>query len=142
MTYQEFEFETKIKAKARPRVTRFVTYSPSEKDERLLRQLLERDYPGVKMIEDQAIEINIEFYFKPPKNTPKYKLREMLRGDIPRIKKPDLDNLIKLVIDAFNGVLYKDDNLIYKISAEKVYHIYEDKIVLSLSTREDNHVKI
>ena len=37
-----------------------------------------------------------------------------------RIKKPDLDNLIKLVKDACSGIVYIDDNQIVKISAEKI----------------------
>jgi len=37
-----------------------------------------------------------------------------------RIKKPDLDNLIKLVKDACSGIVYLDDNQIVKISAEKI----------------------
>ena len=37
-----------------------------------------------------------------------------------RIKKPDLDNLIKLVKDACSGIAYLDDNQVVKISAEKI----------------------
>lgn len=35
--------------------------------------------------------------------------------------RPDLDNLIKMVADVANGILYKDDALIASISAKKVY---------------------
>lgn len=34
--------------------------------------------------------------------------------------KPDLDNLIKS-LDSGTGILWKDDNLICKINAEKIY---------------------
>ncbi len=34
---------------------------------------------------------------------------------------PDIDNLVKLVLDALNGIVYTDDKLIYAIRAEKVY---------------------
>ena len=37
-----------------------------------------------------------------------------------RIKKPDLDNLIKLVKDACSGIAFLDDNQIVKVSAEKI----------------------
>ena len=37
-----------------------------------------------------------------------------------RIKKPDLDNLVKLVKDACSGIVYLDDNQIVKLSAEKI----------------------
>lgn len=36
-------------------------------------------------------------------------------------KKPDLDNLIKMVIDRMSGVFYKDDNVIHEIHARKEY---------------------
>jgi len=35
--------------------------------------------------------------------------------------RPDLDNLIKFVLDVCIGVLYEDDKQIVKITAEKVY---------------------
>ena len=37
-----------------------------------------------------------------------------------RVKKPDLDNLIKLVKDACSGIAFLDDNQIVKVSAEKI----------------------
>ena len=38
-----------------------------------------------------------------------------------QIDKPDLDNLIKFVLDALNGYYYNDDKQVYKIEAEKRY---------------------
>lgn len=37
-----------------------------------------------------------------------------------RTKKPDLDNLLKLVKDACSGIIYLDDNQISRIVAEKI----------------------
>ena len=37
-----------------------------------------------------------------------------------RTKKPDLDNLIKLIKDACSGVAFLDDNQVVKVSAEKI----------------------
>jgi len=36
-------------------------------------------------------------------------------------KRPDIDNLLKAVFDALNGVLYRDDAIILKVMAQKVY---------------------
>ncbi len=36
-------------------------------------------------------------------------------------KRPDLDNFIKTVLDALNGLAYKDDSQIVSINATKVY---------------------
>jgi crossover junction endodeoxyribonuclease RusA len=35
--------------------------------------------------------------------------------------RPDLDNLIKFILDVANGVLYEDDKQVAKITAEKTY---------------------
>ena len=37
-----------------------------------------------------------------------------------RVKKPDLDNLIKLVKDGCSGIAFLDDNQIVKVAAEKI----------------------
>jgi len=49
--------------------------------------------------------------------------QERKRNPKPRMwrnKKPDLDNLIKLVKDACSGIAFLDDNQIVKVSAEKI----------------------
>lgn len=43
------------------------------------------------------------------------------RGEISHLGKPDLDNLIKFIMDVLNGIGYEDDNQVYKISSKKVY---------------------
>lgn len=41
-------------------------------------------------------------------------------GDYP-LTKPDADNVIKLVLDAMNGVAYKDDAQVCSVTCEKFY---------------------
>ena len=36
-------------------------------------------------------------------------------------KKPDIDNLVKFVLDAANGVLFKDDSQVVRVLATKMY---------------------
>ena len=45
----------------------------------------------------------------------------MLCEEIRPTKKPDGDNILKAVADALNGVCYKDDKNIVKMSIEKFY---------------------
>lgn len=58
-----------------------------------------------------------------------------LRRSAPRqhIYKPDTDNLAKFVLDALNGVFYKDDSQIYKLSIEKKYG-EEDSVSVRLQS--------
>jgi Holliday junction resolvase RusA-like endonuclease len=51
---------------------------------------------------------------------PKYRTNEGLIGD-PVTKKPDADNIGKLVLDALNGVAYKDDSQVFSIEVEKIW---------------------
>lgn len=49
-----------------------------------------------------------------------------LRGRYCR-SKPDLDNIIKVLCDALNGVAYQDDSQVVKVVAEKLWgpgHVY------------------
>lgn len=41
------------------------------------------------------------------------------RGDVYHIKRPDIDNIIKIVGDALNGIAWKDDSQIVSVLAEK-----------------------
>ena len=67
------------------------------------------------------MKVDIVFYMQIPKRANKKQRTEMIEGRIRHMKKPDTDNLIKAVLDALNGIAYKDDSQIYKITAEKKY---------------------
>jgi Holliday junction resolvase RusA-like endonuclease len=41
--------------------------------------------------------------------------------DIPHLTKPDLDNLLKGVSDAFNGLFWEDDSQVWRVVAVKLY---------------------
>lgn len=45
----------------------------------------------------------------------------MLSGEHPPAKKPDLDNVIKAVLDGLNGIGFRDDVLVVELTASKVY---------------------
>jgi Holliday junction resolvase RusA-like endonuclease len=45
----------------------------------------------------------------------------MEAGEIRPVKKPDVDNIIKVVADSLNQVAYRDDADLVKVSLEKFY---------------------
>jgi len=102
----------------RPRHTRSgITYDP-QKDEKARDAILLRRQRGTApQIEDSPIDVSLTFYMPIPKSYPKKKLKELNV----HTKRPDLDNLIKYILDVAQGVLFKDDSKICSIYAEKVY---------------------
>lgn len=67
------------------------------------------------------IKLDCIFFMPIPKSTPKFKQRQMHNGLIAHTKKPDLDNLLKLLLDCSNGLLFKDDSQVCEIRAKKIY---------------------
>lgn len=67
------------------------------------------------------IALEVKFYMKIPKSTSKVRTKEMIQGKIHHIKRPDIDNLLKFVLDCMNGVIFKDDSQVCVIHAEKIY---------------------
>lgn len=64
-----------------------------------------------------SMEVSLEFGIPMPTSYSKKK-RALLQGSGHTIK-PDLDNLIKNVLDRGNGILWSDDKYIYRIEATK-----------------------
>lgn len=64
----------------------------------------------------------IEVSMPIPKSTPKKKKAMMLDGKIQPTKKPDLDNIAKIISDALNGIAYNDDKQIVHLKVTKKYN--------------------
>ena len=56
----------------------------------------------------------------------------MLNNIISPTKKPDIDNIVKIVLDAMNKFAFKDDTQITKLEVEKIYGI-EEKLQINLN---------
>ena len=85
-----------------------------------MRQWFIREYPNFKPLENR-VKVSITAYFEIPKSTSKKKEAEMLAENISPTKKPDIDNIIKIVLDAMNKFAFKDDTQVTKIKVEKKY---------------------
>lgn len=70
---------------------------------------------------DEKLRANIIAYYPIAKSSSKKKRQQMLAGLIRPTKKPDLDNVIKSILDALNKVAYHDDTQIVSLSVEKFY---------------------
>jgi len=61
------------------------------------------------------------FYMPIPKSMSKRDRVDANKGFLKHVKKPDVDNLIKLYLDVLSGIVIKDDNSVAIGSAIKVY---------------------
>ena len=73
-----------------------------------------------------ALTVKITFampYSKKHYRTGKYAGQLKPNAPIEFINKPDIDNLLKFVMDAGNKVLWNDDCRIWRVVMEKVYSV-------------------
>ena len=119
-------------AKQRPRVTRAgIAYTPAktanyESVVRLTYQsLYSQREPFLGLIEAYITAV-----FPVPKSYSKKKTEELLNGCKNYDKKPDCDNLAKIILDSLNGIAYKDDSQVTALHIRKEYGVQPKVIVV------------
>ena len=131
----EFEVPSKIIGKGRPRLNTYTGsgYTPTRtKDyETLIEQYFIMKYPGYKTIEGRVI-VRIKAFFEIPKSTSNMQREQMLQNAISPTKKPDIDNIVKIILDAMNKFAFKDDTQIVKLEVEKLYSSDEEKLQIQI----------
>lgn len=115
-----FEVPGEPTGKSRPRVTKFGNYTP---EKTVLYENLIKTYfmiaKGRKR--NGHIYMGIKAYFKIPKSATKQDKGLMRIRAIRPTKKPDADNILKIVADALNNIAYDDDSQIVSAKVEKFY---------------------
>ena len=121
-----FYVEGNPKGKARPRFTNqggfaraYQTKADKEWEEKIRTAFL--DAGGTKI--DGFCSVDIKARFGIPKSYTKKEKQHILAHNEPYTKKPDIDNIIKSVLDALNGVAYEDDKQVIKVKCVKSYAI-------------------
>ena len=120
-------------AKQRPRVTRAgIAYTPSKtvNYEAVVRYTYQSKYALQEPILGR-IEAKITAVFPVPKSYSKKKTAELLAGHNNYDKKPDCDNLAKIILDALNGIAYKDDSQVTVLHIVKEYGA-QPKVIVEL----------
>ena len=69
----------------------------------------------------EALSVTVEAICPVPESATKKQLAEMLAGRTLPTKKPDADNVLKIILDALNGVAYEDDRQIVSLAIRKAY---------------------
>lgn len=117
MRPQQFNLPVAPTAKGRPRVVRTkaghsMTYTPDktvEAEERIRWYLRNA---GAKT-HDGPVGVRVKFYVRRPKSAPKSQTWPS--------KRPDMDQFLKLLMDACNGVLWEDDSQVCYAEVWKSY---------------------
>lgn len=123
--------------KARQRVTRFGTYTPEATTmyENLIKTEYRRQCRDHRFDDKQPLRMEIRAEYLIPATASKVKRAAMLRGEIRPMKKPDWDNVGKVVSDALNKLAYRDDTQIVDCTVRKFYSD-RPKITVSLDAAD------
>ena len=110
------------KGKARPRFARGRAYTPQttvDYEKEIKARFLEC---GGKFSHADKFTVDVIACFGVPKSAPKKKVKDMLAYQIMPTKRPDIDNILKVVLDALNGVAYYDDSQVVRVVGTKAYN--------------------
>ena len=67
------------------------------------------------------IVMEVEAYMPVPTKFRKAEKLDALAGKLKPCEKPDVDNILKAILDALNELAYADDRFIYKLSIVREY---------------------
>lgn len=109
------------KGKGRPRFTKTGrVYTPTETAhyESLVGLSYRNSAKGYKFA--SPVRVTVKAYQKPPKKSKKV-VEDMLNGRILPTKKPDPDNIAKIILDGLNKVAWDDDAQVVEMMVTKRY---------------------
>lgn len=112
--------------KGRPKIAvigghaRAYTPSKTRSAEGVVRLFCQQAYRD-KSPSEKALNVTIIAVMPIPKSTPKKHIASMIDGSYPHVKRPDLDNILKLCLDSMNGLIFKDDSQICHLECYKCY---------------------
>lgn len=114
------------KARARtfynPRLGKHQSVTPGKTVlyENLIKTCYLRAHEG-ECYEDEPLKVIIRAFYEIPKSMSKKDRKAALEWRLFPTKKPDVDNIAKVICDALNGLAYKDDKQIVDLDVRKRY---------------------
>lgn len=113
--------------KGRPRFSKqgnFVrTYTPEKTAsyENLVKLEYERQCEKEPFPKDIPLFMKVDAFYSVPKSASRKKRAAMLGAKLRPNKKPDADNILKIIADSLNGIAYYDDSQIVSCEIHKYY---------------------
>lgn len=123
----KFSVPGKPFGKQRPKFSRagqyVKTYTPDETTsyENWVRLMYSNAAKGRMFPDGAMLDVRIIAYYEVPKSVSKKKRKEMLEHRIRPTKKPDWDNIGKIICDSLNLVAYHDDSAVVDAQVRKFY---------------------
>lgn len=128
-----FEIHEKAIGKERPRYSakthRMYTPTRTSTFEEKVKVAFLSKYNIQTELSEKPFRAVINVCYKPSKSLSKKKQQDLLYREC--TKRPDCDNIAKAILDALNGLAYKDDKQITYLSIKKLYG-EENKIEVDL----------
>ena len=103
---------------ARPRFAHKHVFDSQHMEKLKAGLIVRNQMKNVTPYESVPLSIEVSFVMTVPRCSEK---RHAIYLDSYHIYKPDIDNLCKFVLDICNNVVYKDDCIVAKLSAQKLY---------------------
>lgn len=110
-----------IKKFNRPPYIHFFSDKDVERYRRSISKAALAEVKNARPIEDQPVGIRVRVFLLPPQSWSKKQQARALRDEILPMTRPDADNYLKLILDALNGIVFKDDGQVTDIQVSKRY---------------------
>lgn len=89
-----------------------------------------------RWFDKEPLAIYITAFYPIPKSTTKKDRALIAEGKLLPTKKPDADNIAKVICDALNNVAYADDTQIVKLVVNKRYAEAEPRVIVYIEKLE------
>ena len=126
-------FNTFIEGEARPKGSvsafrnRVVHPASTKKWQKKIETHFQNEYKKRRLDKRTTVEVRCVFYFR------KTKSKKAVDKGPYVTKPPDLDKLIRTVLDAMTDIVYDDDAQVVRLSGEKRYAINNDPIGVDIT---------
>lgn len=141
MVRERFEVLGPVQGKARARTVNGHSYTPQNTVlyENWIKQCFTEQCKH-RWFNKEPLNMVIWAMFPITKSTSKKDKKLMAEWKIHPTKKPDADNIAKVICDALNGVAYGDDTQVINLSVKKRYTDKEPKVIVyieEMSVKEE-----
>ena len=129
-----FEVPGEPQGKARARMGNGRSYTPQKTVlyENLIKTCFLAEENKQTFFNKEPVVMAITAYYSIPKSTTKKDRERMINNELFPTKKPDADNIAKVVCDALNGVAYYDDTQVVNLMIKKKYTQFEPRLTIML----------